>query len=200
MSPSAPDPSPPLSPAEEAAIIDTCAQGDLSAFAALYDAYVTPIYRFAYYRTFAKELAEDLTSQTFLKAIEGIRTFDAAKGNFGAWLYRIARNVVTDHFRSVRPTEILEDDAPFASADDPHGDADKRLRFTQIRRALADLDPLKRDIVMLRLWDGLSYREIAAVVGKSEGNCKVIFSRTVDSLRSRLHPAAFLLLLFFVRL
>ncbi len=168
----------------------------MTAFTALYDKYATPIYRFTYYRTFDRQLAEDLTSQTFLKAMERIGTFRSSKGNFGAWLYQIARNTVTDHFRAARPVDVLDEESPVAASDDPKGDAANRLQFAQVRKALQGLDPLKRDIVMMRLWDGLSYKEIAAVVGKSEGNCKVIFCRTLDGLRSQLGPAMISLLLF----
>ncbi len=180
--------------AEELALIHTCQQGDLTAFTTLYDAYVTPIYRFVSYRTFDRQLAEDLTSQTFLKAMEGIRSFRADRGNFGAWLYRIARNTVTDHFRAHRSTEVLDDTFDPPADDDATKDAGEAVALRQVRKELAKLDPLKRDIVLMRLWDGLSYREIAEVTGKSENNCKVIFCRTLESLRSQFGPGMIVLL------
>ncbi len=196
MSTPAPDPSRPLSVADEAALIHTCRQGDLEAFAPLYDAYVAPIYRYVHFRTFDKQLAEDITSQAFLKAMEGIRSYDARRGNFGAWLYRIARNTLTDHFRTHKPTEVIDETFDVPADDDATKEASIGVSLAQVRRELAKLDPLKREIILMRLWDGLSYREIAAITGKSENNCKVIFCRTLESLRSQLGPAMFLLLAF----
>ncbi|MDD4318737.1 MAG: sigma-70 family RNA polymerase sigma factor [Candidatus Peribacteraceae bacterium] len=180
---------------DEHLIIEACQQSRLEDFALLYDKYHVPIYRYVYYRTFDKETAEDLTSQTFLKALERIRTFDPQRGNFGAWLYRIARNAVIDHVRAKRPVERMDEDWDRASGENVAGDVATRMEFRRIREALDGLDPLKRDIVLLRLWDNLSYKEIAAIVGKTEGNCKVIFSRTVEGLRSRFGPQALLALL-----
>ncbi|MFA6039193.1 MAG: sigma-70 family RNA polymerase sigma factor [Candidatus Peribacteraceae bacterium] len=197
MSTPATDPSRPLSVADEAALIHTCQQGDLEAFAPLYDAYVTPIYRYVHFRTFDKQLAEDVTSQSFLKAMEGIRTFNAHKGNFGAWLYRIARNTLTDHFRAHKPTDVIDETFDVPADDDTAKEASIDVSLAHVRKELDKLDPLKRDIILMRLWDGLSYREIAEITGKTENNCKVIFCRTLESLRSQLGPTLLFLLLAF---
>lgn len=169
---------------------------DETQFGALYTEYVQPIYRFVYRRTLDRMLAEDLTSTTFLKALEKIRTYDSAKGPFVAWLYRIARNTVTDHYRTRRVHANIEDVWDLASDDDPTAGVDTQLASKELRAALAKLPADKREIVLLRVWEGLSYAEIAAITGKSEGNCKVIFSRAVKDLRDIL-PSAVLLLLFF---
>jgi RNA polymerase sigma-70 factor (ECF subfamily) len=180
---------------DEQSIIHSCQTQDLREFARLYDRYHEPIYRYVYFRVFDRATAEDLTSQTFLKALEKIRTYDPQRGAFGAWLYRIARNTVFDHLRALRPTSDLAEAEDLPADDDVAKRAGGRVELAKIRTALASLDPLKRDIVLLRLWDGLSYAEIAAIVGKSEGNCKVMFSRTVQGLRIKLGPALFLFLL-----
>jgi RNA polymerase sigma factor (sigma-70 family) len=83
-----------------------------------------------------------------------------------------------------------------SSEDIEHGTHSK-VAFEKLQAALHTLDKDKRDIVMLRLWEGLSYAEIAAVTGKSEGNCKVIFCRTIDTLRTQLPALTYLLLLLF---
>lgn len=180
---------------DEQAAIASCQRGNLADFAQLYDTYVTPIYRFAYYRTFDRQLAEDITSQTFLKALEKIGDFRATRGPFAAWLYGIARNLVIDHFRAAKRTAVLPEEFDVPSDDDPAAETGDRLAFAEVRKALHLLEPLQRDIILLRLWDGLSYREIARITGKSEGNCKVIFSRTIGALRGSLGASAILLLL-----
>lgn len=174
--------------------VECCARGDLDAFDPLYRHFVTPIYSYLLRRAMDKALAEDLTSHTFLKAIERIHQYAPAKGPFAAWLYGIARNTLTDHFRSLRPHSDIEDAWDLSSEDDVQLDVHDRLQYRKIRSALDTLDPAKREIVLLRLWDGLSYQEISAITGKTETNCKVIFHRTLQDLRAS-HPLTVFLLL-----
>jgi RNA polymerase sigma-70 factor, ECF subfamily len=176
-------------------VASSCQRGNLADFAELYDRYVTPIYRFAYYRTFDRQLSEDITSQTFVQAMEKIGSFRPSRGPFAAWLYGIARNLVIDHFRAAKRTAEFPEDYDAPSDDDPAKDAATRMSYAEVRSALEHLEPLQRDVVLLRLWDGLSYREIAQITGKSEGNCKVMFSRTIGKLRGSLGASVVLLLL-----
>jgi RNA polymerase sigma-70 factor (ECF subfamily) len=180
---------------DEPSLVASCQAGRLEDFDPLYRAYVSRIYAYLYRRTLHREVAEDLTSQTFIKALEGIGGYAPRKGPFAAWLYTIARNALTDHFRSRRETVDIENVWDLSSDADVQSDVGNRLEYEKLREALQNLDAHKREIVMLRLWDGLSYKEIAALTGKTETNCKVIFSRTLDSLRKELPLLAFLLLL-----
>ncbi|MDO8648759.1 MAG: sigma-70 family RNA polymerase sigma factor [Candidatus Peregrinibacteria bacterium] len=181
---------------DELSLIASCQTGHLQDFDPLYRTYITPIYRFIYRRTLTKEVAEDLTSVTFIKALEGIRSYSPRKGAFAAWLYRIARNTVTDHYRTQRPQVDIEDVWDLSSDENVPTTVENRLQYEKIREALRDLDPQKRDIILMRLWDGLSYREIAEITGKSEDNCKMIFSRTLAQLKKSAPLSTFLLLLF----
>ncbi len=176
------------------ACVERCRSGDLDAFDPLYRHFVTPIYTYLLRRAMDKALAEDLTSQTFLKALERIKQYSPSKGPFVAWLYGIARNALTDHFRALRPHTAVEDAWDLSSEEDVQLDVHDRLEYRKIRDALHTLDAAKREIVLLRLWDGLSYQEIAAITGKTETNCKVIFHRTIQDLRSSI-PLALLLLI-----
>ncbi|MEK9181005.1 MAG: sigma factor [Patescibacteria group bacterium] len=76
----------------ESELIIACQKGELENFGQLYDQYIDKIYRFIYYRTRHKETAEDLTAQTFQKALEGVCGYNAGRGRFSSWLYQIARN------------------------------------------------------------------------------------------------------------
>jgi RNA polymerase sigma-70 factor (ECF subfamily) len=178
---------------EELSLLASCQAGHLEDFAHLYDHYVTPMYRFIQYRTHDRAVAEDLTSQTFLRALEKIRSFDPRRGVFRAWLYRIARNAVIDYYRSQKHTAPLPDGWDAAGDDDTAHDPSALP--PELQKAIAQLSEQQREIVLLRIWDGLSYKEIAEVVGKSDNNCKVIFSRAIAAIRSSL-PAEALLLLF----
>ncbi len=165
-------------------------------FDALYTANVDSIYRYLYRRTLHRMTAEDLTSTTFLKALEKIDRFDPAKGRFGAWVMTIAKNVLTDHYRALKPTTDIENVWDLSSDDDVASDLDDKEAHRELREALAKLPNDKREIVLLRVWEDLSYAEIAALTGKTEGNCKVIFSRAMKDLRTLVPLSTLLLLLF----
>ena len=84
------------------ALVDLAKDGDSEAFGQLYDHYVTGVFRFIYYRVGSQQLAEDLTSETFVRGLRAIQRFNWQGKDFGAWLTTIARNLVADHFKSSR--------------------------------------------------------------------------------------------------
>lgn len=172
---------------------------DTQRFASLYDAHVRDIYKYLYYRTQHRETAEDLTSQVFLKALDKFAAYDEARGAFIAWLYRIARNTLIDHYRSSRETLDIEDVWDLQSDSDVARDAEARERIDKLRPYLSALPREQRELLLLRLWDGLSYAEISEILGKSEDACKMAYSRVVARLRKEV-PASILLLLFFMHL
>ncbi len=176
--------------------IQACQAGDLSHFDALYSAHIDAIYRFLYRRTLVKEIAEDLTSITFMKALESIRSYNSAKGELRTWLYRIARNSLIDHYRNpARSTVRIENVWDLSSDDFPDENANKSIDIAALHSALQHLKPLQRDVLMLRLWEGLSYKEISRITQKSEGSLKVLVSRAIDDLRAQM-PTFLLFLLF----
>ncbi len=165
-------------------------------FATMYDEHVGRIYRYHYYRLHHRDGAEDLTSQTFLKAWERIGSFDPAKGTMEIWLYRIARNTFIDHLRRLHPSdEVGEMVERIPSGEDVMADVGMREAVEQAKTLLARLTPDQREVVQLRLWDELSYAEIAAMTGKSESASKMAFSRGLASLRKHAGPLAILFIL-----
>ncbi len=172
---------------------------DTQKFASLYDAHVRDIYKYLYYRTQHRETAEDLTSQVFLKALDKFDSYDETRGAFIAWAYRIARNVLIDHYRSTRPALDIEDVWDLQSDADVVRDAEARERIEKLRPYLTALPKEQRELLLLRLWDGLSYAEISEIVGKSEDACKMSYSRIIAKLRKDV-PASILLLLLFMQL
>lgn len=179
--------------ADERVIIEACQRGDTARFALLYDAYARPLYDFIYYKTHHKETAQDIASEVFLRALSKIGQFDPER-SFKSWLYRIAQNAVIDHYRRLRPTVDIDDIWDLASEEDIMRDADTKLLVRELQTHLARLPQIQRDILILRLWQGLSYKEIAEIVGKSEANSKMIYSRALRDLRAQM-PGALLLLL-----
>ncbi|HNP75021.1 MAG TPA: RNA polymerase sigma factor [bacterium] len=179
----------------ESQIIEKCQKGDLADFGLLYDRYIKKIYNYIYWRISDKDTAEDLTSQTFFKALEKINTYHFNKGSFSSWLYRIARNNVIDHYRQQRPTSDIERAWGISANDNLEQELSDRQELTRVEQYLERLSPEQKDVVMMRLWDELSYQEIAEIMGKSEASCKMMFSRVAGRLRQDLAVIMMLALL-----
>jgi RNA polymerase sigma-70 factor (ECF subfamily) len=185
-----------MTPNDDGKFVEAAQAGDAEAFGKLYDRYVRKIHDYLFYRCHHRETAEDLTSLTFTKALERLASFDAEKGTFSAWLYRIARNTLIDHYRAAKPETDIEDVWDLLrDGTDVAREAETAERLRQVEAHLASLPAEHRELVIMRVWDGLSYAEIAEVTGKSEAACKMAFSRTMSALRKALPLAAFLLLL-----
>jgi RNA polymerase sigma-70 factor, ECF subfamily len=168
---------------EEQNLIKECAEGDLKKFGALYDFYAEKIYRFVYFRVRHKETCQDLVSQTFFKALEGIRSFEATKGNFSSWLYRIARNNIIDHWRARKVHLDIDNLWDLRGDANLEEDAQIKEKIEKVKECLAKLEGFQREIIVMKIWDGLSHKEISQILGKSEGNIKMTFSRAMGKLR-----------------
>jgi len=167
-----------------------CQKGDKEAFGALYDRYAERLYRYIYFKTWNKDAAEDIVSVVFLKAFERIKSFNPNKGVFSQWIYGIARNAIIDYFRTVKPTADIEDIFDLGEDERTEAKLDARDMLLKVEAYLDKLNPRQREIVMLRIWEELPYREIAEIVGGSEDAVKVMFSRTIRELREKLGPTA----------
>ena len=171
----------------EQKIIAACKAGEMESFVFLYDRYVEKIYKFLYFRTFNQHLAEDITSQTFLKCMNKISTFNETKGTFQAWLYQIARNLLIDEYRKQKPTENIDAHYNIASNINLENETDQTLNNEALRKLLMTLPSEAQELVSMRLWDELPYAEIASITGKTEGSLKMQFSRIVNQLQKQAH-------------
>lgn len=178
---------------DEQAAIQAALKGDTARFAELYDAYVRKIYDFIYYKTHHKETAEDLTSETFFKALKNLGQYDRSR-SFKSWLYAIAHHVVIDHYRSARPTTDIDDVWDLPGEDTMLRDSETKRALAEVQKYLGDLSSIQREILILRLWQELSYKEIAEIVGKSEANSKMIYSRAIAQLRQSVPAGVFAVL------
>jgi RNA polymerase sigma-70 factor, ECF subfamily len=155
-------------------------------FTAAYESHARPIYRFLYWRTRDAALSEDLTSGVFEKAWRSRRSFKG--GSVQAWLYRIARNLLTDHWR--RKQDVLSDNIdafPEAAVEDTAGlEMDRSLAVRQLQQALAVLPREMRSVVQLRFIERLPAKQVARRLGLSESNVRVIQYRALRKLRSSL--------------
>lgn len=185
-----------MDPNQEKQIIKASQAGNFEGFGLLYEAYVKKIYSFVYYKTYHKETAEDIVSAVFMKVLENINGYKFGRGSFSAWLYGIARHAVVDHFRAARPTVNIEDVWDLAAPENLEIDLEARERLNEVKKYLAKFKPMHREIITMRLWGELSYREISEIVGTSEANCKMIFSREMARLRREIGTAAFAMFIF----
>ncbi|MCQ0024357.1 sigma-70 family RNA polymerase sigma factor [Streptomyces somaliensis DSM 40738] len=164
--------------------------GEAEAFGRLYDQYSDTVYRYIYYRVGGKATAEDLTSETFLRALRRISTFTWQGRDFGAWLVTIARNLVADHFKSSRfrlevtTGEMLDANEVERS---PEDSVLESLSNATLLEAVRKLNPQQQECVTLRFLQGLSVAETARVMGKNEGAIKTLQYRAVRTL-ARLLP------------
>lgn len=171
--------------------IENCQKGRKDDFAYIYDVFVEKIYKFIYYKTGHRETAEDLTSQTFFKALNKINTFKV-NDNFSAWIYRIARNLVIDHYRTKKNDNNIDDMWDLSAQEDLELDTDNKHKILAVKEYLQELKKEQREIVIMRVWEGLSYQEIAEIIGKSEGSVKMTFVRTIKKLREEMPLAVFI--------
>lgn len=164
------------------------AKKDPEAFGAVYDAYVKQIYRFIYFKVSSAEQAEDLTSEAFLKAWQYLKEKrDVA--NLQALLYSVARTVVIDHYRAtaaeranVSLDEHIADETVDASSEKFLKDMETKFDTTLVLERLRGLKDEYRDVVIMRYLDEMSTGEIAAVLGKTPSNVRVILHRATKAL------------------
>jgi RNA polymerase sigma-70 factor (ECF subfamily) len=167
------------------ALVELARKGDSEAFGLLYDHYQSSVYRFLFYRTRSSTLAEDLTSETFFRALRSMNNFRWQGKDFGAWLMTIARNLATDHFKAGRTrlemtTEDmgLHDDA----TEGPESMVLAGLTNEILLKALTELPPEQKDCLVMRFLQGMSIAETAAVLGRSDGAVKQLQLRGVRNL------------------
>jgi RNA polymerase sigma-70 factor (ECF subfamily) len=158
---------------------------DTDAFAELYRQNVTRVYRYHMAHTGNVKDAEDLTSQTFMAALEGIRSYRGS-GSFAAWIMGIAVKKRYMHFRGNRYEVPLEDALQYPSSSLPTDKAAmQRLRLASIAHALRQISSDRAEAIILVYFGGLSNTEAANVMKKSESSVKMLVSRGLQDLRER---------------
>jgi RNA polymerase sigma-70 factor (ECF subfamily) len=172
----------------ELLIIADVNAGHTEKFGLLYDGYFPKIYNYFFYRLKNKQASEDLTSITFIKAIKNINKFDAQKGDFSAWIYRIARNSLYDYYRTRKNTDQLIETKIKIEPEDLHKEVLDKEMAEHVQRFLNSLTETQRDMVIMRIWDDLSYQEISQIIGKSQSGSKMAFHRAIEKLKSIAAP------------
>jgi RNA polymerase sigma-70 factor, ECF subfamily len=167
------------------ALVELARGGDAEAFGQLYDHYHPQVYRFLYYRVGSQALAEDLTSDTFFRALRSMSSFRWQGKDFGAWLMTIARNLTTDHYKSGknRLEVTTEDMSPHDSATEgPEATVMAHLTNETLMAALKKLPVEQQECLVMRFLQGLSIAETAQTMGRSDGAIKQLQLRAVRNL------------------
>ena len=168
-------------------LVQQAKYGDSTAFSHLYDYYLTPIFRFIYFRVGTKEDAEDITQHVFLKAWNALGDFEHEGKSFSAWLYRIARNTTIDYWRKKKSISIDPAADIFLKQQDPRNNpaeaASQKEEAEIIRNSLYMLNEDQQTIITLKFIEGLSNVEISSITGKSEGAIRQAQSRGLKALR-----------------
>jgi RNA polymerase sigma-70 factor (ECF subfamily) len=168
---------------EEAHLVDRAKAGDPQAFARLYDACVERITRYIYFRVSDESDMEDLVSQVFLKAWENLDRYKPGTSPFVAWLYRIARNLVIDHYRTRRTTLPLEEAAALPSdISMPDDEAQLRFDLEAMRDGLQALSADQQQALILKYIAGLPNDSIARIMNKQEGTVRGLQMRGLQTL------------------
>jgi RNA polymerase sigma-70 factor, ECF subfamily len=156
---------------------------DLAAYTELYRLYVIRIYRFLYSRLEDQTEAEEVTSQVFMAAWEALPRYKE-KGSFTSWLFRIARNKLNDHFRRYRPNLPLQEVTEKLSENwDPLASLVQEEYLRQLAQIVQNLPREQYELLSMRFAAGLTYKEMASILGRSEGAVKMAFSRLVKKLK-----------------
>jgi RNA polymerase sigma-70 factor (ECF subfamily) len=163
----------------------TAARNDPAAFGKLYDRYVQSIYRYVYSRVGNTHAAEDITSQTFVSAYESLSQY-RERGQFSAWLFRIAQSKMNDHFRRSRREVSLEAAGAILEREDALGTLIRAEELTRVRSLISHLDENEQELIRLRYVADLSFVEIAELLGRREDAVKKSVYRLLARLKSQL--------------
>jgi len=172
------------------------AQKDPEAFAKLYDQYYPKIFGYALRRTANLEVAQDITSETFFKALKKLWQFRWRNVSFSSWLYKIATNEVSQFFRkaeykkSLSLEELLEQGFEPISPYDPESElieAQEKLKqhqdFLEIQEKIVRLPVKYQEVIALRFFEKKQINEIAEILGKKEGTIKSLLHRALEKLK-----------------
>ncbi|GAA4845043.1 RNA polymerase sigma factor [Saccharopolyspora rosea] len=170
------------------AYVTAAQRGDSAAFGRLYDEYAQVVYRYVLFRVSDPCLAEDITSETFLRALRRIASVSYQGRDVAAWFITIAKNLILDHVKSSRtrlevPTSDLTDTSPAARSQlGPEQRVLADATHRELLRCVRELNPDQRECIRLRFLQGLTVTETAAAMRRNEGAVKALQHRAIRRL------------------
>ncbi len=163
------------------------AKYDISAFEYLYDKYFLQIYKYVMLRVKNRDVAHDIVSDVFYKAMSKLHLFKWRSIPFSSWLYRIAVNEISNHYRREKKKhklvgELIVEKDTFESPPE----MDETMNYEFIRKYIKDLPQRDQDVITLRYFEKKSFQEISEIIGKKEGYIRVILHRALKKLEQSL--------------
>ena len=175
----------------EQALLERARAYDEDALGELYDEYAPLIYAYLYRRVQDTQLAEDLTGEVFVRMLQAIQARQSWHTSFRGWLYRVAHNLVVDHYRRQPPAPMLPlDERLVADQDDPESAVAERLSHRRLRSAISRLTPDQQQVLALRFGEQLTAREVGEVMGKSVSAVEALQHRGLAALRRSLQKGS----------
>ncbi len=169
---------------EDRDLVKEVKAGSVSAFQTLYMRHLDAIYRYFFFQTKDKFLAEDLAQDVFIRIWKAIDHYDEEKGAFTSWMYRIAHNLLIDHYRG-KKTLSLKEGIEASYSEDWLEKLEKNEKIQTIKGELDSMPDDYKEVVVLRFFEDLKVEEVAEIMGKSEENVRVIQHRAIRKLREK---------------
>lgn len=169
----------------EEVLVQRAIAGDRDAFGELYERFLDPIYRYIFYRLGDTHDTEDLTEQVFLKAWQALPSYQDGGSSISCWLYRIAHNLIVDYHRSHRKNMSPSLDEPLEELQSEVNILKQVIEAEEastLAKAVARLNEEQQQVILLRFVEGLSHAEIARIMNKSEGACRMLQNRALTAL------------------
>ena len=165
-------------------LIQRARQGDQEALGVIYDCLYPSVFRYVYYRVLDQETAEDLAAEVFVRMVERIGAYEQHERPILAWLYTIARNLVTDHYRLQGQADHLPLEESLVAGEThlPSQAAERRQDQDCLTRALEYLTEEQRQVILLKFVEDREIAEVAAVLGKNERAIRSLQHRALAAL------------------
>ncbi len=167
------------------------AKHDPEAFGRIYEQYYPRIFNYILKRVADVQLALDITSTTFFKALDQIQHFQWRNIPFSSWLYRVASNEICNHFRKEKHSvvslnyfgQIADDDDYLAEVSEAEEKLRRHGEYLLLHKRLSELPARYQEVIILRFFEKKKIREIAEILGKKEGTIKSLLHRGLEKLR-----------------
>ena len=170
------------------ALVKLAQKGDKEAFSKIYDTFIDPIYRYIYYRVNSVE-SEDLIEIVFIKVWENINHYKPKKRSFSAWIFRIAHNLIVDHYRANKDRNFDELTPNLPDQNRQHNpikNTQNVLDNNLLKRAIGSIKQEYREVLIYKFINELSNKEIAEALNKSEGSLRILQFRALKALKKTL--------------
>lgn len=170
---------------EEEWTLVQAAQKNPARFGVLYDRYYEPIFRFVYQRIADEELTADLCSQVFLKAMQNLSRYTYKGVPFSAWLYRIATNEISQHYRQTNKNRVvtLEDNYAQSIQEELDNKEELEINIGVLEKVIQQLKPDEVQMVELRFFEKRAFKEIGDILNMTENNAKVKVYRLLQKMK-----------------